>query len=123
VLSLEALKARLPTLRRSLAEDSTFEPVYNFTFLWACEPGKKIMQARALVASGAPLRCSLATQRLASSCVPWICRPQPCSRAWPARAPHFTTRKPKACALCRPHELCKGTHRVGQHMDARFLPR
>lgn len=44
--TLESLKAGLPELRKSLNEPTLFEGVYNHTFPWACEPGKKIMQAR-----------------------------------------------------------------------------
>ena len=44
ISSLAAFKSKLGPLRSQLNDESRFEDVYNFVFLWACEPGKKIMQ-------------------------------------------------------------------------------
>lgn len=43
VTSVQALKARLAQLRASYDDPRQFERIYNFTFPFMCEPGKKIM--------------------------------------------------------------------------------
>ena len=44
VSDVKALKAKLPAMRRMIDDNARFEHIYNFTFPWACDPGKKIMQ-------------------------------------------------------------------------------
>lgn len=41
--TIPALKNKLPQLRAML-DDGDFEAIYNFVFLWACNPGKKLME-------------------------------------------------------------------------------
>ena len=48
--SLAALKARWPQLRASYDDPRHFERIYNFTFPFMCEPGKKIMDLEQAVA-------------------------------------------------------------------------
>lgn len=39
-----SFKKKLPSLRKQIEDDANFEHIYYFTFPWACDPGKKIMQ-------------------------------------------------------------------------------